>query len=133
MLIVNLVIKASLIFMKKKSITYSDLTKKQLQHLKEIYIKKKVECMSHKELKEFVLEIIAHQINDTIGKEEEMEAWREMSSFYGDQFEIIILEIKQKYTTNENLQNFEEDTKEHRLELLEKNNLENNKQDMWDD
>ena len=79
--------------MKKKSITYTDLSKKQLRHLKELYIQKKVECMSHKELKEFVLEIISHQINDTIGKEEEMEAWVEMSNFYGDQFEIIILEI----------------------------------------
>ena len=48
--------------MKKKSITYTDLSKKQLQHLKELYIQKKVECMSHKELKEFVLEIISHQI-----------------------------------------------------------------------
>ena len=83
--------------MKKKSITYADLSKKQLQHLKEIYVQKKVECMSHKDLKEFVLEIISHQINDTIGKEEEMEAWKEMSNFYGDQFEIIVLEIQQKY------------------------------------
>ena len=119
--------------MKKKSITYTDLSKKQLQHLKELYIQKKVECMSHKELKEFVLEIISHQINDTIGKEEEMEAWMEMSKFYGDQFEIIILEIQQKFANNENLQNFEEDSKEHRLELLEKNNIEQSKQDMWDD
>ena len=119
--------------MKKKSITYADLTKKQLEHLKELYIQKKVECMSHKELKQFVLEIISHQINDTIGKEEEMEAWREMSSFFGDQFEFITLEIQQKYAGNESLQNFEEDTQEHRLELLEKNNLEKNKQDMWDD
>ena len=119
--------------MKKKSITYADLTKKQLEHLKELYIQKKVECMSHKELKEFVLEIISHQINDTIGKEEEMEAWREMSSFFGDQFEFITLEIQQKYASNESLQNFEEDTQEHRLELLEKNNLEKDKQDMWDD
>ena len=119
--------------MKKKSITYADLTKKQLEHLKELYIQKKVECMSHKELKQFVLEIISHQINDTIGKEEEMEAWREMSSFFGDQFEFITLEIQQKYASNESLQNFEEDTQEHRLELLEKNNLEKDKQDMWDD
>ncbi len=125
--------KTNLILMKKKSITYTDLSQKQLQHLKELYIQKKVECMSHKELKEFVLEIISHQINDTIGKEEEMEAWMEMSQFYGDQFEIIILEIKQKFPKNENLQNFEEDSKEHRLELLEKNNLEQSKQDMWDD
>ncbi len=130
---VNFIIKTNLILMKKKSITYTDLSKKQLQHLKELYIQKKVECMSHKELKEFVLEIISHQINDTIGKEEEMEAWMEMSKFYGDQFEIIILEIQQKFTNNENLQNFEEDSKEHRLELLEKNNIEQSKQDMWDD
>ena len=109
--------------MKKKSITYADLSKKQLQNLKELYIQKKVECMSHKDLKEFVLDIISHQINDTIGKEEEMEAWNEMSSFYGDQFEIIILEIQQKYKSNENLLNSEEDTQAHRSKLLEKNNL----------
>ena len=119
--------------MKKKSITYADLSKKQLQNLKELYIQKKVECMSHKELKEFVLEIIGHQINDTIGKEEEMEAWKEMSNFYGDQFEIVILEIQQKYANNEGTQNFEEDTLEHRLELLEKNSIEKTKQDMWND
>ena len=119
--------------MKKKSITYTDLSKKQLQNLKELYIQKKVECMSHKELKEFALEIISHQINDTIGKEEEMEAWTEMSTFYKDQFESIVLEIKQKYANKESLENFEEDTKEHRLELLEKNSIEKAKQDMWDD
>ena len=119
--------------MKKKSITYTDLSKRQLQYLKETYIQKKVECMSHQELKEFVLEIISHQINDTIGKEEEMEAWIEMSNFYGDQFEVIILEVQQKYINNESLQNFEQDSKEHRSELLEKNNIEKDKQDMWDD
>ena len=119
--------------MKKKSITYADLSKKQLQHLKELYIQKKVECMSHKDLTEFVKEIISHQITDTIGKEEEMEAWREMSNFYGDQFEIIVNEIQQKYANGESLQNFEEDTQEHRLELLEKNSIEKEKQDMWDD
>ena len=119
--------------MKKKSITYADLTKKQLEHLKEIYIQKKVECMTNKELKDFVLEIISHQINDTIGKEEEMEAWKEMSIFFGDQFELITLEIQQKYARIENLQTFEEDTKEHRLALLEKNLLEKDKQDMWSD
>ena len=130
---VNLIIKTNVIFMKKNSITFSDLSKKQLQYLKEDYIQKKVKGMSHKELKEFVLEIISHQINDTIGKEEEMEAWKEMSSFYGDDFEIIILEIQKKYGNNDNLQLFEEDTKEHRLKLLEKNNIENTKEDMWND
>ena len=119
--------------MKKKTITYTDLSKKQLINLKELYIQKKVESMSHKELKEFVLEIISHQINDTIGREEEMEAWREMANFYGDQFEIIILEIQQKYANKESLQNFKEDTQEHRLELLQKNSIEKEKEDMWND
>ena len=64
--------------MKKKSFTYSDLSKKQLAKLKEIYIQKKIESMSYQELKQHVQEIITHQINDTVDKEEEMEAWREM-------------------------------------------------------
>ena len=119
--------------MKKKSITYTDLSKKQLEYLKEFYIQKKVEGMSHNELREFVLEIISHQISNTIGKEEEMEAWREMSSFFDEQFESIILEIKQKYSNTENLQKFEEDSQKHRLELLEKNSIEKSHQDMWDD
>ena len=59
--------------------------------------------MSHQELKQYVLEIISHQINDTIGKEEEMEAWREMSDFFGEQFEIIILEIQAKYIDDKNV------------------------------
>ena len=80
-----------------------DLSKKQLETLKELYIQKKVESMSHQELKQYVLEIISHQINDTIGKEEEMEAWREMSDFFGEQFEIIILEIQTKYIEDKNV------------------------------
>ena len=84
--------------MKKKSIIYSDLSKKQLETLKELYIQKKVESMSHQELKQYVLEIISHQINDTIDKEEEMEAWKEMSDFFGDNFEIVIQEMQAKYS-----------------------------------
>ena len=72
--------------MKKNSIIYSDLSKKQLENLKELYIQKKVESMSHQELQQYVREIVSHQINDTICKEEEMEAWKEMSDFFGEQF-----------------------------------------------
>ena len=119
--------------MKKKIIIFSDLSKKQLEHLKDYYIQKKVDSMSNKELKEFVLEIITHQINDTIGREEEMEAWNEISNFFGEQFEIIIKEIQQKYKKNDNDLDLEEDSQQYRLELLEKNNIDNNKKDMWDD
>ena len=119
--------------MKKKSFIYSDLSKKQLENLKEFYVQKKVESMSHQELKQYVLEIISHQINDTIGKEEEMEAWREMSDFFGEQFETIILEIQKKYIDDKNVLEKEIDPQKQRIELLERNNLDQEKTDMWDD
>ena len=119
--------------MKKKHIIYSDLSKKQLENLKELYIQKKVESMSHKELKQYVLEIISHQINDTIGKEEEMEAWREMSDFFGEQFEIITLEIQTKYIDDKNEIETEIDSQKQRIKLLERNNFDQEKKDMWDD
>ena len=119
--------------MKKKSFIFSDLSKKELENLKELYIQKKVESMSHQELKQYVLEIISHQINDTIGKEEEMEAWREMSDFFGEQFEIIILEIQAKYIEDKNVLETEIDSQKQRIELLKKNNLDQEKKDMWDD
>ena len=119
--------------MKKKHINYSDLSKKQLENLKELYIQKKVESMSHEELKQYVLEIISHQINDTIDKEEEMEAWREMSDFFGEQFENIIFDIQTKYSVDEKLIDTEIDPQKQRQDLLERNNLEKEKKDMWND
>ena len=119
--------------MKKKSFIYSDLSKKQLENLKEFYIQKKVESMSHKELEQYVKEIISHQINDTIDKEEEMEAWKEMSDFFGDNFEIVIQEMQAKYMDNKNGLEKEIDDQQQRLELLERNKLDQEKKDMWDD
>ena len=119
--------------MKKNSFIYSDLSKKQLENLKELYIQKKVESMSHQELKRYVEEIISHQINDTIDKEEEMEAWNEMSDFFWEEFEIIILEIQTKYIDDKNVLETETDSQRQRIELLERNNLDQEKKDMWDD
>ena len=119
--------------MKKKSFIYSDLSKKQIEKLKEFYIQKKVESMSHQELKQYVLEIISHQISDTIDKEEEMEAWREMSDFFGEQFEIVIQEIQIKYIDDTNIIETVIDSQKQRIELLEKNNFDQEKKDMWND
>jgi len=119
--------------MKKKFTIYSDLSKKQLLELKELYVQKKVNSMSHIDLKDFVLEIINHQIHDTIGKEEEMEAWREMSSFFGEEFEMNIQEIKQKFAVDETNQDIEIDNQQERLDLMKKNNIDSEKKDMWDD
>ena len=119
--------------MKKKSIIYSDLSKKQLANLKEEYVQKKIESMSNQELKEYVQDIISHQVNDTIDREEEMEAWREMSDFFGEQFEIVIKEIQTKYIDEKNVLETEIDTQKQRIELLERNHLDQDKKDMWDD
>ena len=119
--------------MKKKSFIYSDLSKKQLENLKEFYVQKKIEAMSHQELKKYVMEIISHQIKDTIGKEEEMEAWREMSDFFGEQFKIIILEIQTKYSDEKNAIETELDLQKKRSELLERSNIDQEKRDMWND
>jgi len=119
--------------MKKKTLIYPDLSKKQLEKLKEFYIQKKVESMSHQELKQYVQEIISHQINDTIDKEEEMEAWREMSDFFGKQFEIVILEIQSKFIEEKNVLETEIDSQQERIKLIEKNNLDQEKTDMWED
>ena len=119
--------------MKKKSLIFSDLSKRQLEKLKEFYIQRKVESMDHQELKKYVQEIIAHQINDTIDKEEEIEAWREMSDFFGEQFEVVILDIQTKYIDESNIHITEIDSQKERIELLERNNLDQEKKDMWDD
>ena len=119
--------------MKDKSFIYSDLSKKQLENLKEFYIQKKVESMSNQELKQYVLEIISHQINNTIGKEEEIEAWGEISDFFGEQFETVILEIQKKYSEDQKIFETEIDPQKQRLELLERNNIDKEKKDMWND
>ena len=119
--------------MKKHSFIYSDLSKKQLENLKELFVQKKVESMSHQELKQYVREIISHQVNDTVDKEEEMEAWKEMSDFFGDQFEIVIQEIQTKYSDFKTVPEAEINLQKQRIELLEKNNLNQEKKDMWDD
>ena len=119
--------------MKKKSLIYADLSKKQLEKLKEFYVQKKVDSMSYQELKQYVQEIISHQVIDTIDKEEEMEAWREMSDFFGEQFEIVILEIQTKYNDEQNVLETEVDPQKQRIELLERNSFDEEKKDMWDD
>ena len=119
--------------MKKQSFSYSDLSKKQLESLKELYVQQKVDSMSHEKLKQYVSDIISHQIKDTIDKEEEIEAWEEMSDFFGKQFEIIILEIQRKYNDDQNVIQTEIDPQKQRIEFLERSNLDNEKQDMWND
>ena len=52
---------------------------------------------------------------------------------FGDNFEIILLEIQTKYSDEENYINNALDSQKQRIELLERNNLDKEKKDMWDD
>ena len=72
---------------------------------------------------------------DTIGKEEEIEAWKEMADFFGEQFELIILEMQQKYKDEKEFKDIEEDPQKQRQELLEAYNLQiaNLKKKLQDD
>ena len=56
-----------------------------------------------------------------------------MSDFFGDQFEIVIQEIQTKYIDDKNVLETEIDAQKQRIELLERNNSDQEKKDMWDD
>ncbi len=53
-----------------------------------------------------------------------------MSDFFGEQFETIILKIQTKHNENKNSNDSEKDTHKIRLELLERNKLEQEKKDL---
>ena len=56
-----------------------------------------------------------------------------VSDFFGEQFEINILEIQTQYIDDKNVIETEIDSQKQRIELLERNNLDQEKKDMWDD
>ena len=116
--------------MAKKEINYSDLSTKELELLKDIYVDQKVKSMNNSDLKDFVIENISLQIKSTIGNDEELEAWREMGEFFKDEFEKTIENVKTKVSskksdpTNLNIKVTQIDTDK---------KVEDQKLDMWED
>ena len=88
--------------MAKKEINYSDLTAKELELLKDTYINLKVKSMNNNDLKDFAFENISLQIKNTIGNDEEYEAWSEMEAFFKDEFENTIQDIQIKIRSKDN-------------------------------
>ena len=82
--------------MAKQKINFSDLSNKELELLKDIYIDLKVKSMNINDLKSFAFENISLQIKNTIGNEEELEAWQEMEDFFKDEFLNTIQDIQIK-------------------------------------
>ena len=116
--------------MAKKKINYSDLSKKELELLKDIYIDLKVKSMNIHDLKDFALENISLQIKNTIGNEEELEAWQEMEDFFKDEFHNTIEDIQFKMRSKNGESTYSK--------IEEKNQStedigEDKKIDMWED
>ena len=119
--------------MKKNKFNYSDFSKKELENIKENYINEKIKSMNESELRQFAYEIVSHQVKNTIGDEEEKEAWEEIATFFGDNFEFILEGIKNKF--KEANQDWQIASKTSSSSGQEKNTdeIKNEKMDMWID
>ena len=119
--------------MKKNKFNYSDLSKKELENLKDYYITEKIKSMNESELRQFASEIISHQVKNTIGDEEEKEAWEEIATFFGDNFELTLEGIKKKFEATN--QDWQIESKASSSQSQEKDiaEIKNEKIDMWID
>ena len=119
--------------MKKNKLNYTDFSKKELESLKEYYITEKVKSMNESELRQFANEIFSHQIKNTIGDEEEKEAWEEIETFFSDNFEFILEGIKKKFEATKQDCIVESKKATSNVKELNTNEIKNEKIDMWID
>ena len=119
--------------MKKHKFNYSDFSKKELESIKEYYITEKVKSMNESELRQFANEIFSHQVKNTIGDEEEKEAWEEIENFFSDNFEFILEGIKKNFEATK--QDCIVESKKGTSNVMELNTdeIKNEKIDMWMD
>ena len=116
--------------MAKTKINYSDLSNKELELLKDIYIELKVKSMNIDDLRGFAFENISLQIKNTIGNDEELEAWQEMEDFFKDEFLNTINDIQIKLKSkNDKLTELNIEGKKPPTE----DTNEDKKLDMWED
>ena len=119
--------------MKKNKFNYSDFSKKELESLKEYYITEKVKSMNEFELRQFASEILSHQVKNTIGDEEEKEAWEEIENFFSDNFEFILEGIKKKFEATKEDCKVESKTGKSNVRGQDNDEIKNEKIDMWMD
>ena len=116
-----------------EELTYKDLSKTELDALKDIYISSRVETMTESELRKFFREIITDQIKGTVGNAEEREAWEEMKDYFSEDLSDKILEVKEKFDKKNKVveKNPEEIEFDRRLGLLKQQQEESSSKDMW--
>ena len=118
-----------------EELNYKDLTKSELDSLKDMYVASRLNSMTEHDLRLFVREIIEDQIKGTVGDAEEKEAWQEMKEHFSENLSIKIEEIKVKGNKNKNVETKspEEIEFDKRLKLLKQQQEDKSTKDMWDD
>ena len=116
-----------------EELTYKDLSKTELDALKDMYISSRVNTMTESDLRKFVKEIIIDQIKGTVGNAEEKEAGEEMKDHFSEALSQKIIEVKEKcnkYPKAEQ-KSTEEIEFDKRLGLLKQQQEEHTSKDMW--
>jgi len=119
-----------------EELTYKDLSKTELDSLKDMYISSRVDAMTETDLRKFVKEIIIDQIKGTVGNAEEKEAWEEIKDHFSEDLSKKIIEVKKKCNKNPKVdqKSQEEFEFDRRLGLLKRQQEEKStKDDMWVD
>ena len=119
--------------MKDEAISFKDLTKAQLDALKDLYIDSRVDSMSEVDLRKFVKEVLDLQVGSTVGNEEEREVWKEMKDHFEENFEEKIKAVIKAKGSEEVVIPPEEEEFKKRLEVLEQRKKEESETnvDMW--
>ena len=118
---------------KMEELTYKDLSKTELDTLKDIYISSRLNSMTEIDLRTFVKEILIDQVKGTVGNAEEKEAWEEIKDHFSEDLSLKIIEVKDKCNKNRKLEEKspEEIEFDRRLGLLKQQEEENSNNDMW--
>ena len=116
-----------------EELTYKDLSNKELDTLKDMYISSRVNSMTESDLRKFVKEIIIDQIKGTVGNAEEKEAWEEIKDHFSEDLSKMILEVKEKCNKNpKSEQKSQEEIEfDRRLGLLKQQQEDESSKDMW--
>ena len=116
-----------------EELTYKDLSNKELDTLKDMYISSRVNSMTESDLRKFVKEIIIDQIKGTVGNAEEKEAWEEIKDHFSEDLSKKILEVKEKCNKNPQVEekSQEEIEFDRRLGLLKQQQEDESSKDMW--
>ena len=116
-----------------EEITYKDLSKTELDTLKDMYISSRVEAMTESDLRKFVKEIIEDQIKGTVGNAEEREAWDEIKEHFLEDLSKKIVQVKEICNKNKKIEQKspEEIEFDRRLTLLKKQEEDQSCKDMW--